>query len=262
MRRRWLITALTVLSTCTAPDAHVPPFARKPYEPFSRNAAIAIATAQWRLFGSPVDDAMPGSRPPPKPWQKPEREPGLWQQVGLYWWLGMNADTRFSRWTGKHDENGNVFPANKDTDFAWSAAFISFVMRMAGAGAAFPYAPDHAFYIDAGWQADRALHPRYAVRAERPVDYAPVPGDLICLGTGWARSLTFSDLPVPFFPGHCDIVTAAQPGMLTVIGGNVDDAVTMKHVPTTPDGRLAAPDGQILDPRYAWFVVVRVLYAR
>ena len=263
MRRWWLPTAfVALLSACTAPAAHVPPFARKPYEPFSRKDAIAIAKAQWRLFGSPVDDAMPGTQPPPKPWQKPEREPGLWQQVGIYWWLGQNAGTFYSRWTGKHDARGKVFPADKDGNFAWSAAFISFVMRMAGAGPSFPYAPDHAFYVDAAWHADRAKHPSFAVRAERPADYAPIPGDLVCFGTGWARSLQFHDLPVPLFPGHCDIVTAATPGMLTVIGGNVDDAVTMKHVPTTPLGRLATPSGHVVDPRYAWFVVVRVLYAR
>jgi hypothetical protein len=45
-----------------------------------------------------------------------------------------------------------------------------------------------------------------------------------------------------------------------VIGGNVDDAVTMKHVPTTTDGMLAGPDGTVVDPRYGWFVVIRVLY--
>ncbi|MGH7081281.1 MAG: DUF2272 domain-containing protein [Acetobacteraceae bacterium] len=257
-----LIAALLVLAACTAPDAQVPPFAREPYEAFSRSAAIAIATDQWRLFGSPVDDSMPGSRPPPKPWQKPERQPGLWQQVGLYWWLGMNAGTRFARWTGKHDAHGQVFPANKDSEFAWSAAFISYVMRIGGAGPAFPYSAAHAFYVDAGWHADHSQHPRYAVRAERTEDYAPVPGDLVCFGTGWARSLRFHDLPVAFFPGHCDIVTATSPGRITVIGGNVDDAVTMKHVPTTMDGRLATPDGHVLDPRYPWFVVVRVLYAR
>ena len=44
-----------------------------------------------------------------------------------------------------------------------------------------------------------------------------------------------------------------------MVGGNVDDAVTMKHVPVTQDGRLATPDGQILDPRYKWMVVLRLL---
>jgi hypothetical protein len=30
-------------------------------------------------------------------------------------------------------------------------------------------------------------------------------------------------------------------------------------VPVTPDGRLAAPGGQVVDPRYNWMVVLRLL---
>jgi hypothetical protein len=55
-------------------------------------------------------------------------------------------------------------------------------------------------------------------------------------------------------------VVQVAPGQLSVIGGNVDDAVTMKHVPITPDGKLAEPDGTVLDTRYPWMVVLRVLY--
>ena len=43
-----------------------------------------------------------------------------------------------------------------------------------------------------------------------------------------------------------------------MVGGNVDDAVTLTHVPVTPDGKLATPDGQIIDPRYPWMVVLRL----
>jgi len=39
---------------------------------------------------------------------------GLWQQVGKYWWLGMNAGSPEAAWTGKHDEHGTVFPASID----------------------------------------------------------------------------------------------------------------------------------------------------
>ena len=52
-----------------------------------------------------------------------------------------------------------------------------------------------------------------------------------------------------------------MPGTIGVIGGNVDDAVTMKHVPVTPDGKLASPDGTVLDQRYSWMVVLRLLVA-
>jgi hypothetical protein len=36
----------------------------------------------------------------------------------------------------------------------------------------------------------------------------------------------------------------------------------MKHVPVTTDGRLADADGQVLDRRYPWLVVIRILYNR
>ena len=97
------------------------------------------------------------------------------------------------------------------------------------------------------------------VTAERTDRYAPQPGDLICLGRSSSRALTYDDLPTGSFPGHCDIVVAATPGQLTVIGGNVDDTVTEKHIPTTPAGTLADASG-VVDARYPWFVVLRVLY--
>jgi hypothetical protein len=72
--------------------------------------------------------------------------------------------------------------------------------------------------------------------------------------------LRYDDLPAGQFPGHCDIVVDTQtPGVIAVVGGNVDDAVTMKHVPVTPDGKLAGADGTVLDTRYPWMVVLRLL---
>jgi hypothetical protein len=106
--------------------------------------------------------------------------------------------------------------------------------------------------------------------AEPPTLYAPQLGDLICLGRGHAAGMTFADLPAPRFPAHCDMVVGlagqapagapALAGQLAVIGGNVDDAVTLKHVPVTADGMLADADGVVLDGRYPWFVVLRIAY--
>jgi hypothetical protein len=92
-------------------------------------------------------------------------------------------------------------------------------------------------------------------------EYAPVPGDLICYSRENFK-LTYEKLPRRRFAGHCDMVVARDRAQISVIGGNVDHAVTMKHVPVTADGRLAEPGASVLDARYPWLVVLRVLYDR
>src|SRR6185312_7910289 len=103
--------------------------------------------------------------------------------------LSQDAGTRYSLWTGKHDEDGAEFPANRDGNYAWSAAFISYIMRIDGAGPKFPYAISHSVYINA------AREGGYAITARRLEEYAPVPGDLVCEGRGRAGRLTYDSLP-------------------------------------------------------------------
>jgi uncharacterized protein DUF2272 len=266
MRMQWLgAVALTLaagLSACApqqapgrpADDAHIPPFARLPYQVFSREAAVQIALREWRAFGSPVADPHT-----PLPFDN-ERAEGLWQRVGEYWWLGLPLGAADQGYTGMHDAQGRVFPAERDGEYAWSAAFIDYVLRMAGAGRRFPYSPNHSDYINAARQHALGERSGLAVSAEPPEAYAPQRGDLICLWRG-GRRVRFDDLPTGHFPGHCDIVVAIRPAALDVIGGNVDNSVAMKHVPVTATGRLAQPGGAIVDPDHPWFVVIRVDYA-
>jgi len=234
----------------TLADAQVPPFARLPYEPFSRAAAVQIAFREWRAFGQKI--AQPRIESP----DSLERDEGLWQRVGEYWWLGLDYGRSEGGWTGKHDASGQVFPQGEDGNFAWSAAFIDYVMRMAGAGRRFPYSPSHSDYINAA----RTMS-GLAVAAMPLESYAPQEGDLICMWRA-GHQVTFQDLPAGHFPGHCDIVVARQPGSLDVIGGNVDNSVAMKHVPVGPDFRLVGPSGTVLDPDYPWFVALRIDYQR
>jgi hypothetical protein len=237
-------------------NPHVPPFANEDWAPFTRQDVVAIALREWRLWGQGVDDDPPDTRPLPAPQDKPERQAGLWQRVGEYWWIGQDAGSREGNWTGMHDDTGAMFDARGDGYYAWSAAFISYVMRIAGAASGFPYSASHSTYINL---AAVGASPR--LQAQRVQDYAPAPGDMICTGRGRAASMKFEDLPTQSpFPSHCDIVVGVRPGMLTVMGGNVDDAVTEKHVPTTAAGLLAGPDGAVVDTRYPWFVVLRVKY--
>jgi hypothetical protein len=240
---------------------HSPPFAQMPYEQFSRVQAVAIAEQEWRLFGQRVDDNTPDLSDESESNDDLQRLPGFWQRIGEYWWLGQDATRRESAWTGMHDENGQEFDIGRADYYAWSAAFISYVMRTAGAGARFPYAPSHSVYIDIAKEMKLNRTSGWAVVAERVDQYAPAPGDLICFWRG-KRRITYERLPVRHFPAHCDIVVERNKEQISVIGGNVDAAVTMKHVPVAADGRLAEAGDRVLDSRYPWFVVLRILYDR
>src|SRR5438874_1908413 len=78
-------------------DAHIPPFARWPYQAFSREAAVQIALREWRAFGQPV--VYPNVELP----EDEEREEGLWQRVGEYWWLGLRSEEHTSELQSRRD---------------------------------------------------------------------------------------------------------------------------------------------------------------
>src|ERR1700730_16615071 len=110
-------------------------------------------------------------------------------------------------------------------------------MRMAGARDLFPYAVAHADYINAAALATRNEASKSSLRNENPEAHAPQPGDLICSGRHDAVRLRYGDLPGRHFASHCAIVVERASGSLSIVGGNVADAVALTHVPTTPDGR-------------------------
>jgi hypothetical protein len=233
-------------------DSHIPPYARRPYEPFSREAAVQIAYREWRAFGQKIVLSANQLEDP----DSKERDAGLWQRVGDYWWQGLGYGETEGSWTGKHDANGLEFPRGEDGNFAWSAAFMDYVMRMAGAGNRFPYAISHSDYINAA-----RTQSNWVITAFSLTQYAPQRGDLVCMWRA-GHQVTYEDLPAGHFPGHCDIVVAQNPGSLDVIGGNVDNAVSLKHVPIAADGRMVGPAGTLLDTDYPWFVVLKVAYQR
>ncbi|OYV33301.1 MAG: hypothetical protein B7Z81_11570 [Acidocella sp. 20-61-6] len=244
-----------MLGGCVAPDAHAPPFAQLPYVRFSRTDAVRVALDEWRLWGMRVDDTG-GTGYVPSDATMGERQPGLWERVGEYWWEGMNADQPDNAWTGKHDARGKAFSVAANGDYAWSASFISYVMRIAGAGKKFPYAPDHASYINYAARAARGEVRNPLLVARDPASYAPRLGDLLCFGRGSAAGMRFDDLPTRRdFPAHCSIVVGGGAQSVSAIGGNVDDAVTMEHLRTDAQGKLK---GNLEN----WFVVLQVMYLR
>lgn len=106
----------------------------------------------------------------------------------------------------------------------WSAAFISYVLRKAGAGNAFKYDTAHYAYVTAAKRArlkgDSSRFWAYDISAMRPEL-----GDLVCRDRqagGNCGGTTYGNVDDgKTRPTHSDIVTEVRSGSITVIGGNV-----------------------------------------
>lgn len=102
---------------------------------------------------------------------------------------------------------------------AWSGAFISYIMRKAGAGDQFPYNALHANYINKAKENRKNKIKTFQAfrKNEVPVNV----GDLICYPR--TTGITYESNGTYF--AHCDIVTDVTPGKAIAIGGNVSDSV-------------------------------------
>lgn len=123
----------------------------------------------------------------------------------------------------------------------WSAAFISWVMRQAGADASqLPFAPNHARYILQGLQASEDGN------EDAPLVYydldkmAPRVGDLL----GFSRTSKVKSrddmlafLPNRHFDSHTDIVTDVSNNNVRLIGGNLGDRIKQLKEPLV-DGKV------------------------
>jgi hypothetical protein len=134
----------------------------------------------------------------------------------------------------------------------WSAVFVSWVMRRAGAGTTFHYSSLHQNYVVAARKNRiRGDHnnPFWAFKVD---EIAPQVGDLVCRSRSNSGA-TFDNVgDGPTRHTHCDIVTAVRPGQIRVIGGNVRQNVDAKVLRTRPDGRLRTDGKQAV-----YFAVIR-----
>lgn len=126
----------------------------------------------------------------------------------------------------------------------WSAVFVSWVMRHAGAGTAFAYSAAHQTYIRAARRNRLASNAATPFWAFRVTEVAPQLGDLVCTARGNSAA-TYDNIGDPQSrKTHCDVVTAVRPGEIRVIGGNVRQNVDTKTLRTGPDGRLRTDGNQ------------------
>lgn len=174
-----------------------------------------------------------------------------WRGSGLLGQVASRPGAADCAYAGEH----TAAPACRAfvVDTPWSAAFVSWVMRRA-ALPGFRGSASHVDFVRAAYRDPegspyRIVDPRVA---------APARGDLLCYVRGSGRTYGFSGLATLLSgPGaglgmHCDVVVAAAAegqAAARLVGGNVFDGVTMRHLPLGPGGRLAALEVPSVDDR-------------
>ena len=157
-----------------------------------------------------------------------ENQSGAIERVNEYW---QNV--------GRDDLDGT------DRNWPWSAAFVSWVMKEAGASDRFEYSASHSTYIADAVASRKNGDSDAAFVAYRLDEYSPQVGDLV----GFSRQpgVTFDSQPP--YKSHTDIVVDVRDGEIDVIGGNTSDSVTLRTFQTDAQGRL-------IDQSRDWFVVL------
>lgn len=106
---------------------------------------------------------------------------------------------------------------------AWSSAFISYLMRMAGAGDDFKYAPSHSQYISEAVK-NRKENNSKKFKAYKPNEVEVNVGDLVCYprqsGVGYDSGAGYKS--------HCDLIINVNGDKAVGVGGNVSDSVSKK----------------------------------
>lgn len=196
---------------------------------------VENALAEWNFFeqGKRVEDDDPQFR-----------------RVGTYWQaVGENFDGR------------TLIPGSKPGELinpAWSAAFISYLVRISGGGDRFLYAQAHSVYV----QDFVAGHPDGLYEAMRPEHYAPQPGDLVHTGREGAKRFNFDAARAAFkadkrYASHSDLVVEVRGEVATTIGGNVSQSVSKKRLKLNADGTLKTRSDSV--GILPWIAVLRCL---
>ena len=183
-----------------------------------------LALEEWAFFGKQI---IENGSIVDKGYK--ETDEGYWQRVSLYWREGTKQNL-----TGK------------DTDWPWSAAFISWVMLKAGAESNFVYSIRHSDYIIDAISNKSKNKVNSSFLGFRLNEYPPQIGDLVCFGR---RFYVTYYTPGPY-PSHCDIVVDKNDSQISVVGGNVEDSITLRKLDIDSNGIL-------IDDSEKWFVVIK-----
>jgi hypothetical protein len=171
-----------------------------------------------------------------------------WRRVATYWIDSGLLPLAYGRAGASECAYANApnyaYPSCRAfiVDTPWSAAFVSWVMRRAGLPG-FNASASHVSYVR-----DAYRNPQHsAYQVQNPHGGRPAPGDLLCYVRVNSRIYGFGDLATLLsMPGndglnmHCDIVVSATAGAAAyLVGGNVQQGVTLRMLRLTPGGQFA-----------------------
>ena len=216
-------------ASATHPSAAtaVPAFAAaNPTLPGFANRSREVAEAEWVFFGRQTYN-IDGKKDHAG---HTEGEDGWYQRIGRYWVEGTT--------THGIDGRNHAWP--------WSAAFISWVMKLAGAGNRFRYSTQHSVYISQGIRDFLQKRASAGYRTERLNQAKPAVGDLVC----WTREkgVDYDQQKSGNYKGHSDEIVEVQADKAWIIGGNVGNSVTRHPLRLDQNGFLAPAvlNGEIL----------------
>lgn len=128
----------------------------------------------------------------------------------------------------------------------WSATFISYLFRKAGAGDDFKYNPSHSGYIVSAIKNRKAKN-NNPFQGYKPNEVKVELGDLVC----FPRQSGVNYDSTGSYKGHCDLVVEINDSQAVSIGGNVSDSVTKTIVPLS-NGKI-----DMSKQKKGYFVVIK-----
>ena len=170
-----------------------------------------------------------------------KKEYELWNKNGK---LKEDDPTIFERVKAYWQEGAEVFwDKAKMINEAWSAAFISYIMKKSGAGNDFKYSTSHSVYIKDAVK-NRKENNKNPFKAYKPEEVSLAKGDIVC----YPRQSGVSYDSTGAYASHCDIVIDVKKDHAVTVGGNVSNSVSETKVSIDKNKKIT-------DKKY--FVVIK-----
>jgi len=149
---------------------------------------------------------------------------------------GQEDDNPYDNYVGQFWDSLGFDWDGTNTEIPWSAAFISYVLRIAGGYTGFKYSLRHSEYIQQAIQRRETDTdgPFWGYRLD---ERKPEVGDLICL---WRNSAVNYDYAKDHdrYSSHCDVIISVKNDKAYTIGGNVQQSVARKVFTLDSNGYL------------------------